>query len=67
MRHADIWEPSAVVEARNDDVLDWMCSSEDKKGKQLLEVILGVESRGLGHFTFQSINYAKAYRYILCS
>lgn len=56
-----------MVEARNDDSLDWMCSSEDKKGKQLLEVILGVESRGLGHFTFQSINYAKAYRYILCS
>lgn len=31
-------------------------AGEMKGGKQLLEIFLGIESRRLGHFTFQSIN-----------
>ena len=36
-----------------------MDSSEEERGKQLLEIFLGIESRGEGHFTFQSINYVE--------
>lgn len=68
MRHEDIWEPSAMVEARNDDIVAQMCRSEGERGRTASgDTVQGQNQEDWVVLHFRVLIMSKTHKYVTCS